>query len=75
MKTCKDCKWYLPLDKNASRKQKDLAKEAERVSLLPCGFCVRYPPVAGGPLMPGRAGWVVILSDDFCGEFADKITE
>lgn len=71
-KTCKNCEWYLPSGGDDSRKAKDLAKYAAEQELLPCGFCVRYPPMKALRGDSLRAGWPLVQENDYCGEFAEN---
>lgn len=71
-KICKNCNWYLPPNATGSRKEQDLAEYAKKQELLPCGFCVRYPPTAGLQAGSTRTGWVIVGHNDYCGEFAEK---
>ncbi len=65
---CKDCKWWLRQDKNASGKAKDLYEYTCSASPpFDAGFCIRFPPSCNG--INKRAGWVVTRPDDCCGEF------
>ena len=77
---CEDCKWYLHHTSD-DRKAKELhefyeSKHSAGIKILDCGYCVRFPPrrvVNVSDVGDYRMGWIVVMFDDFCGEFATKL--